>query len=111
LLDATRAGPMRFRLESGTVIEATESGPFGEAVTLAVRPERASLTPPGGTALSARVEQVIYVGSDTIYLIVLDGGQRFRVRAQNREGPQMRARAGDVVGVQIPKSAVRVLQR
>ncbi|HYC14419.1 MAG TPA: ABC transporter ATP-binding protein [Stellaceae bacterium] len=111
LLDATRAGPMRFRLESGAIIEASETGPPEDAVTLAIRPERASLTPPGGTALSARVEQVVYVGSDTIYLVALDGGPRFRVRAQNREGPQLRARAGDPVGVQIPSSAVRVLRR
>jgi len=111
LLDATRAGSLGFRLESGAVIEAAESGSSGDNVTLAIRPERASLTPPGGTALSARVEQVVYVGSDTIYLVILDGGVRFRVRAQNREGPQMRARTGDAVGVQIPKSAVRVLQR
>jgi spermidine/putrescine transport system ATP-binding protein len=109
LLDATRIGPARFRLRSDAEIETADTGPPGDDVTLVIRPERAVLAPPGGAALSGRVEQVVYVGSDTIYLVELQGGLRFRVREQNRDGPRSRARAGDAVGVVLPPSAIRVL--
>jgi len=109
LLDATRIGTARFRLASGVELETAEPGPSDEHVTLVIRPERALLAPVGGVALSARVEQVVYVGSDTIYLVVLEGGLRFRVREQNRDGPRSRARAGDAVGIVLPPTAIRVL--
>ena len=109
LLDATRIGTARFRLASGVEIETAEPGPPDENVTLVIRPERAVLAPVGGSALSARVEQVVYIGSDTIYLVVLEGGLRFRVREQNRDGPRSRVRAGEAVGIVLPPAAIRVL--
>jgi len=109
LLDATRVGPRQFRLDSGTVLEAEETGPATDLVTLVVRPERAFLAPLGGAVPAARIEQVVYTGSDTIYLVVFDGGLRFRVRAQNSDASGARGRAGDRVGVSIPAAAIRVL--
>jgi spermidine/putrescine transport system ATP-binding protein len=109
LLDATRIGPMRFRLASGAEIDAAEPGPPDERVTLVIRPERAVLAPSGEPAFSARVEQVVYVGSDTVYLLLMEGGLKFRLRDQNRDGAGSRARAGDKVGVLMPPSAIRVL--
>jgi spermidine/putrescine transport system ATP-binding protein len=109
LLEATRIGVARFRLASGIEIETAEPGPPGESVTLVIRPERAILVPPGGSALPARVEQVVFIGSDTVYLVVLEGGLRFRVREQNREGAMTRVRAGEPVGVALPPAAIRVL--
>jgi spermidine/putrescine transport system ATP-binding protein len=111
LLDATRVGPMRFRLASGVEVETSEPGPLGDKVTLVIRPERALLAPAGAATFSARVEQVVYIGSDTVYLLLLDGGLRFRVRDQNRDGAGARARAGDRVGIVMPPSAIRVLAR
>jgi spermidine/putrescine transport system ATP-binding protein len=109
LLEATRIGTARFRLSSGLEIETAEAGPPGDSVVLVIRPERAALVPPGGSALPARVEQVVFVGSDTIYLVVIEGGLRFRVREQNREGAKVRVRAGEPVGIALPPSAIRVL--
>ncbi|HXP72863.1 MAG TPA: ABC transporter ATP-binding protein [Stellaceae bacterium] len=109
LLDATRIGTARFRLASGVELETAEPGPPHSNVTLVIRPERALLAPIGGSALPARVEQVVYIGSDTIYLVVLEGGLRFRIREQNRDGPRSRARAGDAVGIVLPPAAIRVL--
>jgi len=111
LLDATRIGPMRFRLASGAEIDAAEPGPPDERVTLVIRPERAVLAPSGESAFSARVEQVVYVGSDTVYLLLMDGGLKFRLRDQNRDGARSRARAGDKVGVLMPPAAIRVLAK
>jgi len=109
LLEATRIGAMRFRLASGIEIETAEPGPPGDSVTLVIRPERAVVVQFDGSALPARVEQVVFIGSDTVYLVVLDGGMRFRVREQNREGARARVRAGEPVGVALPPSAIRVL--
>jgi spermidine/putrescine transport system ATP-binding protein len=109
LLDATRIGPMRFRLASGAEIDTAEPGPPEDRVTLVIRPERAVLAPSGGSAFSALVEQVVYVGSDTVYLLRLEGGLKFRLRDQNRDGARSRARAGDTVGILMPRSAIRVL--
>ncbi|HEV2549364.1 MAG TPA: ABC transporter ATP-binding protein [Stellaceae bacterium] len=109
LLDATRIGPKRFHLASGVDIDTTDPGPPDGSVTLIIRPERAVLVPSGGAALSARVEQVVYVGSDTVYLLLLEGGLKFRLRDQNRDGARSRARVGDNVGVVMPPSAIRVL--
>ncbi|HUK07849.1 MAG TPA: ABC transporter ATP-binding protein [Stellaceae bacterium] len=111
LLDATRVGSRQFRLDSGTVLEAEETGPATDLVTLVVRPERAFLAPLGGGGPAACIEQVVYTGSDTIYLVIFDGGLRFRVRAQNSDALGSRARAGDRVGIFIPASAIRVLAR
>jgi spermidine/putrescine transport system ATP-binding protein len=111
LFDATRVGPTRFRLASGAEVETAEAGPSDNRVTLVIRPERALLTRADGSALPARVEQVVYVGSDTVYLLLLEGGLRVRVREQNRDGVKARARAGDDVGVVMPPAAIRVLAR
>ena len=111
LLDARRVGPMRFRLTSGIEIETGEPGPPNDSVTLVIRPERALLAPTGGVAFAAQVEQIVYVGSDTVYLLLLEGGLRFRLRDQNRDGARARARAGDTVGVVMPPAAIRVLAR
>jgi spermidine/putrescine transport system ATP-binding protein len=109
LLEATRIGERRFRLASGAEIEAAEPGPVGNAVTLAVRPERANLAPPGGAGLAGIVEQVVYEGTDTTYYVLLAGGLRFRLREQNREGARPRVGTGDAIAVTLPAAAIRVL--
>ena len=109
LFDATRVGPTRFRLTSGAEVDTAEPGPSDNTVTLVIRPERTLLTPREGSALPARVEQVVYIGSDTVYLLLLEGGLRVRVRDQNRDGVKARACAGDDVGVVMPPAAIRVL--
>jgi spermidine/putrescine transport system ATP-binding protein len=109
LLEATRIGERRFRLASGAEIEAAEPGPAGNAVTLAVRPERANLAPPGGAGLAGIVEQVVYEGTDTTYYVLLAGGLRFRLSEQNRDGARPRVGAGDAIAVTLPAAAIRVL--
>ncbi|MDX1711033.1 MAG: ABC transporter ATP-binding protein [Rhodovibrionaceae bacterium] len=82
----------------------------GERVTVAVRPERAILVAEDEQAeISARVEDVVYFGTDTIYHLRLGQQSRFIVRVQNREGAQRTFESGQAVGVQVPADAVRVL--
>jgi spermidine/putrescine transport system ATP-binding protein len=108
LIDATRVGERRFRLASGEEVETAEAGPARDAVTLAIRPERASLAP-AGDGLAGIVEQIVYEGTDTTYHVLLAGGLRVRLTEQNRDGARPHARAGDPVAVTLPAAAIRIL--
>jgi spermidine/putrescine transport system ATP-binding protein len=109
LLEATRIGERRFRLASGETVETAEAGPAGDAVTLAIRPERANLAPPGSAGLAGIVEQIVYEGTDTTYYVQLASGLRFRLSEQNRDGARPRVGTGDAVAVALPAAAIQVL--
>jgi spermidine/putrescine transport system ATP-binding protein len=77
------SGPLRARMPD--VIQ-----PQGR-MTLAVRPEKISLLAdlpvgevPGSNALTGRLDEVVYVGNYTQYLVRLSGGQMLTVYRQNR---------------------------
>ena len=121
-LDARVQGGVAYLGGLGTLSVDT---PDQAACTLAVRPERVSLSAAGpGLAtpgldaeagLPARVRQVVYVGSDTLYHLDLagaDGGKSvpFRVRSQNNLGASQGWRPGDEVQLHIPAGALRVLR-
>jgi spermidine/putrescine transport system ATP-binding protein len=73
----------------GTVVEAQAGDhptPAGDQVTLVVRPEKLSLTPLNGRppdALYGTVEEVVYIGTDTRYVVNLPNGQSVVARVQN----------------------------
>jgi spermidine/putrescine transport system ATP-binding protein len=101
------------RLGSGTTRQASApaDGPNSGKVSLAVRPERAALAAPGvEAAVSGRVEQVVYLGTDTIYHLRLAGGEPFMLRQQNREGALAVHGEGDEVGIAIADGALQVLR-
>ena len=81
----------------------------GEAVTLAVRPERAVIAPAGAEGLPARVGAVVYMGTDTTYHLTLTDGTPFIVRSQNNEGARLNLASGAEVKVQIAPAAVQRL--
>jgi spermidine/putrescine transport system ATP-binding protein len=58
----------------------------GQAVTLAIRPERMSLKARPGQAnrLSGRVHEVIFIGDDTLYYVRTENGVQVMVREQNQ---------------------------
>ena len=76
-------------------------------VTLAIRPERVRLASEG--ELAGVVENIVYIGTDTLYLLKIAGQSGFRVRQQNHEGGQLRHAVGDAVRVKVPGAAIRVL--
>lgn len=78
-------------------------------VTLAIRPERVELDAAGN--LEGEVETVVYVGTDTLYLLRVAGQSGFRVRRQNRDGAGDALATGTRVRVQVPPTAIRVLPR
>ncbi len=115
LLDATAAEPngnrVRYRLGGSQTLlaEAADAPPAGR-VSLAIRPERASLEPAGEEGLAGAVESIVYIGADTVYRVALaDGAGNFIVRVQNRAGARGAFAIGDAVAVVVPPEAIQVL--
>ena len=106
------AGAGRVRLASGGELptRGLDGHAVGDAITLAVRPERIELVPAGmGAVLQGRVETVVYFGTDTIFHVTLDDGAKVTVRAQNRDGARPIAAPGERVGLAVPGEALQVL--
>jgi spermidine/putrescine transport system ATP-binding protein len=81
-------------------------------VTVAVRPEKASIKPFDGAnnVYPGRVDEVVYIGTDTHYSVRLAGDHRVRIREQN-DDPFSRpiASSGDEVKVYFEQAGARVL--
>jgi spermidine/putrescine transport system ATP-binding protein len=77
------------------------------SVTVAVRPERASLGPEG---LQATIKEVVYLGTDTVVHLELAEQEPFKVRLQNNRGAWLPLSIGQTIGLSIPPEAVRVLE-
>jgi spermidine/putrescine transport system ATP-binding protein len=113
LLEATciagdRAG-CRCRIDNGPELDSAMPARPGQRLTLAVRPERAELQAGWTAGLPARVEQVVYFGTDTTFHLRLPGGHPFQARVQNRKGAVHAFVPGDEVSVALAPDAVRVL--
>jgi spermidine/putrescine transport system ATP-binding protein len=98
---------------SGTVyVESSRTFTNGQAVSVAVRPEKLSLNNEikGGNNLRGRVEEVIYIGTDTHYGVRFDGSHKVRVREQNvTQAHKEMAKTGDEVTVSFTKASPRIL--
>jgi spermidine/putrescine transport system ATP-binding protein len=66
-------------------VESSRTFTSGQPVSVAVRPEKLRLNSEltNGNNLRGRVEDVIYIGTDTHYGVRFAGGQKVRVREQN----------------------------
>ncbi|MCJ1883373.1 ABC transporter ATP-binding protein [Pseudomonas sp. LA21] len=93
------------RLPDGQVLPAATTLPG--KVTLAIRPERTELAQDG--QLEGVVENIVYVGTDTVYHLNVAGQGGFRVRQQNRDGAHSTHAPGARVRVRVPATAIRVL--
>jgi spermidine/putrescine transport system ATP-binding protein len=98
---------------TGTVyVESSRSFTNGQTVTVAVRPEKMSLNSEigDGNSLRGRVEEVIYIGTDTHYGIRFAGSHKARVREQNVSQEQKAiAKTGDEVTVSFTRISPRIL--
>ncbi len=100
------------RLASGKTIVART--PEGEAVqgkvTLAVRPEHATIGAEDAGLLSGTLGEVVYFGTDTHYHVSLNDGTGFVVRQQNRPDHDNDVASGDRVGIAFPPDVGQVLK-
>jgi len=83
----------------------------GQKVSVAVRPEKVSLGRNGvPNSFQGRVDEVVYIGTDTHYRVRLAGGQAIRAREQNGQADSRAvAQVGDEVTIGFVTAAARVL--
>ncbi len=93
-------------------IESSRKFANGQQVTVAVRPEKLTLNSEvkGGNNLKGRVEEVIYIGTDTHYGVRFAGGHKTRVREQNVTlAHKSIAKTGDEVTISFTRTSPRIL--
>jgi spermidine/putrescine transport system ATP-binding protein len=105
-------GEVKLSLPAGGEIAVTV--PQGLAVadkaTIAIRPERVSLTKGADRLIGGRIDNIVYFGTDTSYFLTLADGKPFLVRAQNREGARLGFAKGEDVGITFRPDAVQILR-
>ncbi|MEM8646164.1 MAG: ABC transporter ATP-binding protein [Pseudomonadota bacterium] len=113
-LVSAKNGSARLRLPSGKMVSAAlaEGARTEGKVSIVVRPEHAGLTTAKSkAALTGRLENVVYFGTDTHYHLRLEGGgEPFIVRQQNSRDFEETLEPGAEVGIEIGKNAVQVLR-
>lgn len=83
----------------------------GGPVSIVIRPEHASLAPPSAdAALTGRLEDIVYFGTDTHYRLRLPDDTLFVVRVQNRRDGVSAFERGADVGIALADGAVQVLR-
>lgn len=93
-------------------VESSRSFTNGQQISVAVRPEKLRLNAEvkEGNNLKGRVEEVIYIGTDTHYGVRFAGGHKARVREQNLTQAQKEiAKQGDEVTVSFTRTSPRLL--
>lgn len=98
---------------SGTVhVDSSRKFANGQQVSVAVRPEKLTLNKgiSDGNNLKGRVEEVIYIGTDTHYGVRFSGSHKVRVREQNvTQAHKEIAHTGDEVMVSFTRTSPRIL--
>lgn len=110
---AVEEGMARIRLAGGAeTVARTVEGESRDsgAVTIATRPEHATLTAPGEGLLKGTLYEVVYLGTDTHYHVDLECGTRFVVRHQNQPNQVQDRKAGEQVGVDFATGIGQVLR-
>ncbi|NIZ12633.1 ABC transporter ATP-binding protein [Phaeobacter sp. HF9A] len=104
------------RCEGGQLILPEAEAPVPAAhddgpVTVMVRPERVVLgaAQPGALVLQAKVEQLVYFGTDTHVHMALANGNTLVARVQNADQSDAACREGETIPVSLPGGALRLL--
>ncbi|HEY5730524.1 MAG TPA: ABC transporter ATP-binding protein [Anaerolineales bacterium] len=93
-------------------VESSRTFTSGQQVSVAVRPEKLRLNSEihDGNSINGRVEDVIYIGTDTQYGVRFAGGQKARVREQNlTQAQKIIAKSGEEVAVSFTRTSPRIL--
>lgn len=84
----------------------------GDRVTLALRPEKIlleAIDKGSGKGFIGKIENSVYIGTDTTYHISLDGDTQIAARGQNTTLGEARFKVGDMVAVKVARGAARIL--
>lgn len=91
-IEAIEPGRVRVTIAGQPVFaQAADAGlTRGQKVTLTIRPEKLALSrsaaAPNGSALTGAVREVVYIGTDTRYVVGLPSGEAVVARVQNLGG-------------------------
>lgn len=117
-VETQQGNTVEVKLADGMITRAEYEKPLskGQSVTVAVRPEKLHLLLNGipttneMNVMNGRIAEIVYIGTDTHYSVVLPNSQKVRVRGQNAD-PISRplAKTGDEVAVAFAQRAARVL--
>ncbi len=105
-------GVAEVRLSSGSTIAARlpEGGAQSGAVTLAIRPEQATISDPDAGLLKGNITNIVYFGTDTHIHMALDDGTAFVLRQQNSAQTALGFATGDAAGVRFAPRVAQVLR-
>ena len=106
-IESVEDGQARCRLPGGHEIAARVQGDAAPGPGhVSIRPERVSLQANG---IPCRVDRLIYLGTDTQYLVRLEGGAEVTVRVQNAHDAAVPFGPGDLAGLVVDAGAPRLL--
>ncbi len=101
-------------LDGGGVVKAglPANGPESGRVTVAVRPEHAELVAGGvdAGAMSGKLENIVYTGTDTQFHVRLASGDIFVVRQANRRDAGIALQPGEQVSLKVQDRSAQVLR-
>ncbi len=124
LLDVTvegvSGGRCLCRLANGARLECDAPGTPRQGATgcVSIRPERLSIATPGGSSLAKPgggdsltgvIHRTVYLGTDTQYLVGLDGGSGITVRTRNADHAALGLGPGDRAALDVDEGAARLL--
>ncbi|MCX7568001.1 ABC transporter ATP-binding protein [Sulfitobacter sp. F26169L] len=101
---------IRLGTERTTTARLSQGAAREGQVTLALRPEHASLVSPDEGLLSGVIDNVVYFGTDTHVHILLDDGTKFMLRQQNRPDAAHSFSQGERAGIRFPPDIAQVLK-
>jgi spermidine/putrescine transport system ATP-binding protein len=95
------------------LVATTEDLPAGKVVTLVLRPEKVAMYPADYAAENTwqgTVQEVVYIGTDTRYIVQLTAKSSIAIRRQNLHRDDLqRHRMGDRVQVVVPPESICIL--
>ncbi len=105
MADAKTTQPIIFRIPYDHKLFVAEKA------LLSIRPERISLAPVSDSAqLAGTVMQVIYMGTDTQYVVQLASGDELLVRMQNNSYTAPSIKCGDTMALTFDPTSARLLR-
>ncbi len=104
---ANNGNGTRVRLPGGLELDATGQAPGSRRAHISIRPERLSLSSADG--LPCTVERLVYLGTDTQYVVRLDDGTEVVTRIQNAHAAEVPFGPGDAAHLTVDAGAARVL--
>ncbi len=95
-------------------VQSREELPIGKIVTLVIRPEKAEIQPRNSaqpSTLPGVIEEVVYIGTDTRYIVRLTPQSALTVRRQNLHRRDLTLHhLGEKVQVAVPSESICILE-